>query len=143
MNTHAKPIVFAFAAFVALATLSACGQVSSTEPNTDYIRQLEKSTADKEAELVRYAAAHSNCQADADCEAAEVGLRACGGPRYHVALSNAADATRVELLQDELEKLEHALMVATNAVSTCDYRMPPQVLCVPQASGSGLCQAQN
>lgn len=132
-----------FTAAVALLALSACGQISSTDPNSDYIRQIEKSTADKEAELVRYAAAHSACRSDADCQTAEVGLRACGGPRYHVALSNAADSSRVRQLQDELERLEYALLVATNAVSTCEYRMPPQVLCVPQSSGGGLCQAQN
>lgn len=77
------------------------------------------------------------CQTDADCRAAPVGDRPCGGPRtYVVYCARTTDSVALYRKLDELARAERAYNAEQGLASTCEFRMPPRVV----ASG-GSCRA--
>lgn len=70
----------------------------------------------------------SGCASASECRAAPVGNRACGGPRYYIAYcSTATDSAALFRKLDEIAAAENAYNRKYQLVSTCEFRMPPEV----------------
>jgi hypothetical protein len=68
------------------------------------------------------------CQRGADCRAAPVGDRPCGGPRtYVVYCARTTDSVALYRKLDELASAERAYNTEQGLASTCEFRMPPRV----------------
>ena len=78
------------------------------------------------------------CSGAAECRAAPVGSRACGGPRYYIAYcSRTTDSAALFSKLAEVSRAEQAYNKKYQLVSTCEFRMPP----VADFSG-GACKGQ-
>lgn len=70
----------------------------------------------------------SGCSTVSQCRTAPVGNRACGGPRYYIAYcSTATDSAALFRKLDEIVAAENAYNRKYQLVSTCEFRMPPEV----------------
>ncbi|HEY0972658.1 MAG TPA: hypothetical protein VGE02_16940 [Gemmatimonadales bacterium] len=77
------------------------------------------------------------CSSAAECRSAPVGVRACGGPRHYLPYCPATtDEAALNRKLAEIEEFERAFNERYRIVSTCEYRMPPQL----ELSG-GACRA--
>jgi hypothetical protein len=80
------------------------------------------------------------CNSTAQCRTAAVGSRACGGPRYYlVYCAQSTDSAALFRKLDAVAAAEREYNQRYNLVSTCEFRMPPNVGLV---AGSCLQQAQ-
>jgi hypothetical protein len=62
------------------------------------------------------------------CRAAPVGNRACGGPRYYlVYCATATDSSALYGKLDEIVRAEDEYNRRYEMVSTCEFRMPPDI----------------
>jgi hypothetical protein len=79
----------------------------------------------------------TGCTSTAGCRAAPVGNRACGGPRYYIVYC-AATTDSVELYRklDEVAAAENAYNRKYGVMSTCEFRMPPDIVLI-----GGECRA--
>ncbi|HSJ63312.1 MAG TPA: hypothetical protein VK922_05310 [Gemmatimonadaceae bacterium] len=90
-------------------------------------RDLQAEVTRLEARL-RNIATSDGCDSAAHCKTVPVGERACGGPReYVVYCATATDEAALLAVADSLKQAETRLNEATGAVSTCEFRMPPDV----------------
>ena len=82
----------------------------------------------------------SGCDSAAECRTAPVGSRACGGPRYYlVYCAKTTDSAALFRKLDAIAAAEREYNQRYNLVSTCEFRMPPNVSLV---AGSCLQQTQ-
>src|SRR4026209_257929 len=82
----------------------------------------------------------SGCNSAAECRTAPVGSRACGGPRYYlVYCAKATDSAALFRKLDAIAAAEREYNQRYNLVSTCEFRMPPNVSVV---AGSCVQQTQ-
>lgn len=66
--------------------------------------------------------------ASGECQAAPVGSRACGGPRYYIPYcAKTTDSAALYSRLDQVAKAERAYNSKYKIVSTCEFRMPPNV----------------
>ena len=80
----------------------------------------------------------AGCSSAAECRTAPVGSKACGGPRYYlVYCSRTTDSTALFRKLDAVAAAEREYNTRYKIVSTCEFRLPPQV-----ALSGGSCQAQ-
>lgn len=80
----------------------------------------------------------SGCASSAQCRSAPVGNRACGGPRYYIAYCAATtDSAALFNKLKQVSAAEDAYNKKYNLVSTCEFRMPPDV-----ALANGVCTAR-
>jgi hypothetical protein len=80
----------------------------------------------------------SGCSSAGECRTAPVGSKACGGPRYYlVYCSRTTDSTALFRKLDAVAAAEREYNTKYKIVSTCEFRLPPQV-----ALSGGSCQAQ-
>ena len=80
------------------------------------------------------------CSAAAQCRTAPVGSRACGGPRYYIVYcAQSTDSAAIFRKLDAVATAEREYNQRYNLVSTCEFRMPPNVGLV---AGSCLQQTQ-
>lgn len=71
-------------------------------------------------------AATSGCATAAECRAAPVGSRACGGPRYYIPYcAKSTDSAALYRKLDEVATAERAYNAKYQLVSTCEFRMAP------------------
>ena len=85
----------------------------------------------------RAMASANGCGANGQCRTAPVGDRPCGGPRdYIVYCARTTDSVALHRKLAELIAAERELNEKTGAMSTCEFRMPPQVELV-----GGSCRA--
>ncbi|GAC1411510.1 MAG: hypothetical protein NVSMB53_07240 [Gemmatimonadaceae bacterium] len=78
------------------------------------------------------------CALPAQCRAAPVGSKACGGPRYYmVYCALTTDSAALFRKLDAIAAAEREYNTRYQIVSTCEFRMAP----APTLSG-GYCQAQ-
>lgn len=78
------------------------------------------------------------CQSSGQCKAAPVGERACGGPReYIVYCPLNTDEAALTATLDSLKRAEMKLNEMEGIISTCEYRMPPEMEVV-----GGMCKAK-
>jgi hypothetical protein len=79
----------------------------------------------------------TGCNTATECRTAPVGERACGGPRdYIVYCAATTDSVALFKKLDELKAAEVEFNKASNAMSTCEFRMPPKTAVV-----GGSCRA--
>lgn len=96
---------------------------------TEELRRLEREAA----ALAR----RTGCEQGSDCRTAPVGNRPCGGPRYYLTYcARTTDSVSLFRKLDELARAEGAYNQREGLASTCEFRMPPEVV----ASG-GSCRA--
>lgn len=68
------------------------------------------------------------CSSLDHCRSAPVGERPCGGPRdYIVYCARTTDTAALHRKLAELRQAEMELNRKTGAMSTCEFRMPPEV----------------
>ena len=80
----------------------------------------------------------SGCSSVGQCRAAPVGSRACGGPRYYIVYcAQSTDSAALFRKLDAVAAAEREYNQRYNMVSTCEFRMPPNVALV-----AGSCQQQ-
>lgn len=105
------------------------GTASAEESAQQRIQRLEREA--------RALARPNGCQAGADCRAAPVGHRPCGGPRtYLVYCARTTDSVALYRTLDELARAERAYNEQQGLVSTCEFRAPPRVVAI-----GGSCRA--
>jgi hypothetical protein len=101
----------------------------ANEPDSARVARL-----DREA---REIAKTDGCSSADQCRTAPVGDRPCGGPRtYLVYCARTTDSTALNHKLAELVAAERAMNLRTGAMSTCEFRMPPQTALV-----DGSCRA--
>jgi hypothetical protein len=92
--------------------------------------------AQLEAEA-RALAKTTGCNGASGCRTAPVGERACGGPRdYIVYCAATTDSVALFKKLDELKAADVAFNKNSNAMSTCEFRMPPKTAAI-----GGRCKA--
>jgi hypothetical protein len=93
--------------------------------------QSAESDSARVARLEREARAMANsegCSASSQCRTAPVGDRPCGGPRgYIVYCARTTDSLALHRKLAELIAAERELNEKTGAMSTCEFRLPPNV----------------
>jgi len=71
----------------------------------------------------------SGCQASSECRTAPVGNRACGGPRYYIPYcAKTTDSVALFAKLAEVAKAEDEYNRKYQIASTCEFRMPPDVV---------------
>jgi hypothetical protein len=80
------------------------------------------------------------CKSASQCRTAPVGSRACGGPRYYIVYcAQSTDSAAFFRKLEAVAAAENEYNQRYNLVSTCEFRMPPNVALI---AGSCLQQAQ-
>ncbi len=80
----------------------------------------------------------TGCAASGECRTAPVGSRACGGPRYYLPYcAKSTDSVALYRKLDAVAKAEQAYNAKYQIVSTCEFRMPPEV-----GVAGGACKEQ-
>lgn len=80
----------------------------------------------------------TGCSQATQCRTAPVGDRPCGGPRDYLAYcATTTDTVALFRKLDELRRAEQEINRRSGAISTCEFRMPPQTGLV-----GGTCRAQ-
>ncbi|CAN5144602.1 hypothetical protein BH23GEM2_BH23GEM2_25530 [soil metagenome] len=70
----------------------------------------------------------TGCTSSEGCRTAPVGNRACGGPRYYLVYCAAAtDSTALFSKLNEVVNAENEYNEEYEMVSTCEFRMPPDI----------------
>jgi hypothetical protein len=70
----------------------------------------------------------TGCPSADQCRAAPVGNRACGGPRYYfVYCATTTDSSALYARLDEIVRAEDEYNRRYEMVSTCEFRMPPDI----------------
>jgi hypothetical protein len=104
-------------------------QAAAQETGQERIQRLEREA--------RALARADGCTSGGECRAAPVGDRACGGPRtYIVYCARTTDSVALYRKLDELGRAEREFNQAQGAMSTCEFRLPPQLV-----AGLGTCRA--
>ena len=107
---------------------------SAVVPSEDSDRKI----IDKLEAEARDLAKVEGCSTSADCRAAPIGVRGCGGPRdFIVYCATATDSVSLMRKIAAADSAEAAFNKKYQVVSTCELRMPPAV----EASG-GSCVAR-
>jgi hypothetical protein len=76
------------------------------------------------------------CTSAAQCRTAPVGSRACGGPRYYIVYcAQSTDSAALFRKLDAIAAAEREYNSRYQLMSTCEFRMPPQV-----SFSGGSCQ---
>jgi hypothetical protein len=70
----------------------------------------------------------TGCTSSEGCRTAPVGNRACGGPRYYlVYCAPTTDSTALFSKLNEVVAAENEYNEEYGVVSTCEFRMPPEI----------------
>jgi hypothetical protein len=78
------------------------------------------------------------CTSADQCRSAPVGSRACGGPRYYlVYCARTTDSAALFRKLDAVAAAERAYNVKYQIMSTCEFRMPPDL-----GVTGGMCTAR-
>lgn len=111
-------------------TGAASGPAAAAESDSVRVAQLEREA--------RALANASGCSTAAQCRTAPVGDRPCGGPRdYVVFCARTTDTVALNRKLAELVAAEREWNRKTGAMSTCEFRMPPDTALV-----NGSCRAR-
>jgi hypothetical protein len=142
MSSHCKSLVFAFSLCAACAqqpapSPSPDGDASSVQPPRTNEQQRDWAGIEALEREAKAIARTTGCSSTSGCRAAPVGNRACGGPRYYIVYC-AATTDSVELYRklDEVAAAENAYNRKYGVMSTCEFRMPPDMALI-----GGECRA--
>lgn len=129
----------------ALALAMACAQQPASSPTGDASVQPPRTNEqqrdwaqiealEREAKAI---ARTTGCSSTGGCRAAPVGNRACGGPRYYIVYCAATtDSVALYRKLDEVAAAENAYNRKYGIMSTCEFRMPPDIALI-----GGECRA--
>ncbi len=125
--------------------LLAPGCQSSQPPAADATRDAPVAAAPGDTPSVqrleaeaRALARTTGCSQAAQCRTAPVGDRPCGGPRDYLAYcATTTDTVALFRKLEELRRAEQEINRRSGAISTCEFRMPPETGLV-----GGTCRAQ-
>ena len=143
MLTRSVSVVFAIALIAAACSQGSPGRVP-IGPGGDKIILTGDQKADwgQIVELENQAKALAKadgCGSAAQCRTAPVGSRACGGPRYYIVYcAQSTDSAALFRKLDAIAAAEREFNTRYNVMSTCEFRMPPNVT----FSGGSCQQAQ-
>ena len=91
-------------------------------------QQQDWAAIERVEDAARQLAVATGCNTADDCRAAPVGNRACGGPRYYlVYCASSTDSAALSTALDEIVRAEDAYNQRYEVVSTCEFRMPPEI----------------
>lgn len=91
-------------------------------------QQQDWAAIERVEDEARALAVAAGCSTADDCRAAPVGNRACGGPRYYlVYCASTTDSAALSTALDEIVRAEDAYNQRYEVVSTCEFRMPPEI----------------
>ncbi len=108
-----------FCAIVACSTNGSAGTATSDTA----VARAEVVKLEAEA---RALAKTDGCTTSSQCRMAPVGNKACGGPRFYIPYCAAStDSAALFKKLDEVKAADGRLNKLTNAMSTCEMRMPP------------------
>ncbi len=118
------------AAEVAGDAPGAAAPIASAPSDTNPVQRLEAEA--------RALARTTGCGQAAQCRSAPVGDRPCGGPRDYLAYcATSTDTVALFRKLEELRRAEQEINQRSGAISTCEFRMPPQTELV-----GGSCRAK-
>lgn len=139
MNSHCKSLVFAFSLCAACAqppAPSPDGGASVQPPRTNEQQRdwARVEALEREAKAI---ARTTGCSSTSGCRTAPVGNRACGGPRYYIVYCAApTDSVALYRKLDEVAGAENEYNRKYGVMSTCEFRMPPDIALI-----GGECRA--
>ena len=140
----ARPVVSA----LLIALVAGCSQPSANGPNPADASEsppVGQGAAQEQewAAIVRLEnqakaiAKTTGCASVEQCRTAPVGNRACGGPRYYIAYcARTTDSAALFRKLGEVAEAENAYNRRHGLVSTCEFRMPPDL-----SLSNGECRA--
>ncbi len=140
MTLMVNLVGFALRRAAVLGLVAAAAGWSCTTPRQGEAPPPNETAQERFQRLEREAraiASAQGCQTSSECRTAPVGDRPCGGPRtYIVYCARTTDSVALFRKLDELARAERAYNQEQGLASTCEFRMPPDVV----ASG-GACRA--
>jgi hypothetical protein len=117
--------------YVACAQQPASNDPSTTEPGIMPAEdQQERDWAEIERleDEARALVRATGCMSAEGCRTAPVGNRACGGPRYYLVYCAATtDSAALFSKLNEVVAAENEYNEEYEVVSTCEFRMPPDI----------------
>lgn len=120
--------------FAAACAPSSPGTADTAGGALDSASAAQDRPGDLQAEVerlerrLRELAIAEGCDSSGQCKTAPVGERACGGPReYVVYCPLTTNEPALLAVVDSLKRAEMRHNQVTGAVSTCEYRMPPNM----------------
>jgi hypothetical protein len=123
MSDKAIAKIVGIALTVAAAQCAKQPSPTATESDSARVARLEREA--------RAVASTEGCSASDQCRSAPVGDRPCGGPRdYIVYCARTTDTAALSRKLAELVAAERELNRKTGAMSTCEFRLPPQIALV-------------
>jgi hypothetical protein len=130
-------------AIVTSASIALLSAASCAAPGSSSAGDVSTDTAAARAQLVQLEAdakalvKTTGCSASTQCRTAPVGAKGCGGPRlYFVYCAATTDSVALFKKLDELKAAEIKYNQSVNAISTCEFRLPPGVV-----ADAGSCRA--
>ena len=103
------------------------GKSAGAQPSTGS-QQSDWAAIEKLEAEAKSIASTLGCATAAECRTAAVGSRACGGPRYYIPYcSKSTDSAALFRKLDEVSAAERAYNAKYQLVSTCEFRMPPDL----------------
>jgi hypothetical protein len=96
-------------------------------------QEWDKSIVDQLYRDARRLANAEGCSSAGACRTAPIGVKACGGPQgYIVYCATATDSVALFRKLDELARAERAYNERYGIMSTCEFRIAPDVALVGQ-----------
>ena len=139
-DPHLGARTFTFlVALIAATTAAQCASKQQSPSNGSNTAAVSDSA--RVARLEREARALAKidgCTSAEQCRAAAVGERPCGGPRdYIVYCARTTDSAALYRKLAELRQVEIELNKKSGALSTCEFRLPPEI-----GVSGGSCRAR-
>jgi hypothetical protein len=144
VRMHGGVVRTAMLAMTIALAVGACGRGGDPDPAAQ--PGVGFTTGDQDADWAaierlegeaRGIARTSGCEGAEQCATAPVGNRACGGPRYYlVYCSPTTDSAALSEKLLEIVRAEDEYNRRYEVVSTCEFRMPPDI-----AFSGGECRA--
>ncbi len=135
---------------VVAVSVAACtrGSVpSDTSPGADppsssaggsKTQQTDLATIQQLESQAKAIAVTTGCDASSQCRSAPVGSKACGGPRYYIPwCAKTTDSVALYRKLAEIVTAEQAYNKKYQIVSTCEFRVPPEVV-----ASAGACTSK-
>ncbi|MGE0526525.1 MAG: hypothetical protein AB7G93_05100 [Bdellovibrionales bacterium] len=127
--------ILALPTVILLLVFQNCGRTGELKSRAEDTSKAAREDLDaRHKNLLELAGRDLSCRNVSDCEIVPVGHRGCGGPSSYLVISVRSEVREQILsLADELVQAERELNRDSEAVSTCEYLMPPEIACEQNA----------